>query len=246
VFDARRCRRSEPIGMLADELLTAWDVARIPRRHLVAPGTVNHCTWRSHNFTRVLASDEAKQRFLALLAEHKDDHGIEILSYSLMDSHPHVQCRSRLGQRAFSRFWQIVNYRFARWYNRRNAARGQVVMERMHSGQVQDASHQLAVMRYGDLNPVRAGLVRSAKDWHWSSYRHYAFGEPDPLITSAAAYAELGATPALRRKAYVQFFARLASRHFRVRRPDLVANAFIGDEAWTTDRFRTLVPAAPS
>jgi hypothetical protein len=62
------------------------------------------------------------------------------------------------------------------------------------------------VMRYGDLNPVRAGLVVSPKDWRWSSYRHYAFGDPDDLITDAPEYLALGRTPAERREAYRQLF----------------------------------------
>ncbi len=40
-------------------------------------------------------------------------------------------------------------------------------------------------MRYGDLNPVRAGLVRSSARWTWSSLRHYAYGETDEFILDA-------------------------------------------------------------
>jgi putative transposase len=42
-------------------------------------------------------------------------------------------------------------------------------------------------MRCGDLNPVRAGLVRSPKDCAWSSHR-YAFGEPNPLSVTASVH----------------------------------------------------------
>ncbi len=218
-------------------------MARIPRRFLVGERTVNHCTWRSHNFSHCLGSDDAKRKFLELLATHKDEHGIEIYSYSVMDSHPHVQSRSRDGQRAFSRFWQIVNYRFARWYNRRHGRRGQVVMERMSSGLVQDESHQLAVMRYGDMNPVRAGLARTAKAWPWSSYRHYAFGERNDLVTDAPAYLALGRTVVARRKAYVQLFSGGDARSYRIRRPDLVRSPFIGIEIWC--RARLIECSAP-
>jgi putative transposase len=145
-----------------------------------------------------------------------------------MDTHPHVQSRSRLGQAAFSRFWQIVNYRFARWYNHVERRRGQVVMDRMSSGRVEADEHQVAVMRYGDLNAVRAGLVKSAKQWAWSSYRHYAFGEPNALITEAPAYLALARTAPGRRKAYVHLFARKLAQAFCVHRPDLVTAPFIG------------------
>ena len=230
---------------LAGSLLSISPVGRTPRRLLVAAGTVNHCTWRSHNFSHCLETTQAKEKFLGLLAQHKDEHGIEIYSYSVMDSHPHVQCRSKHGQAAFSRFWQIVNYRFARWYNKVHGTRGQVIMERMQSGQVQDSTHQLTVMRYGDLNPVRAGLVGSANHWRWSSHRHYALGQPDPLVTDAPAYAELGNNAVQRRRAYIHLFARRLSETLRVRREDLVTHAFIGNDDWVLSK-RQQTAAPPS
>src|SRR5512146_2674901 len=184
-------------------LLVAAGMPRKPRYMLVGNGSTNHCTWRGHNFSYVLDTAAAKARFLELLGSHKDAYGIEIHSYAVMDSHPHVHCRSTRGQKAFSAFWRMVNQRFAAWYNRQHRRRGQVIMDRMASARLQGGRYQLAVMRYGDLNPVRAGLVRSPKDYPWSSYRHYAFGERNPLITDAPEYLALGRTAIERRNAYV-------------------------------------------
>ena len=128
-----------------------------------------------------------------------------------MGTHPHLVVVATRGQEEFSRFWKVVNQLFARWYNQQQESRrGQVVTQRMKSPMIQpDANgrHILTVMRYGDLNPVRAGLVRSPKDYAWSSYRHYAFGEPNPLIDDEPEYLALGHTPAQRRLAYRHLFA---------------------------------------
>jgi putative transposase len=94
-------------------------------------------------------------------------------------------------------------------------------------------------MRYGDLNPVRARLAESPKDWPWSSYRHYAFGEENPLIDDAPDYLALGETPAERRKAYQALFASPLSDQIRRPRPDLVLAPFVGDESWVTQRLFT-------
>ena len=117
--------------------------------------------------------------------------------------------------------------------------RGQVVTQRMKSPMIQpDASgrHVLTVMRYGDLNPVRAGMVRSPKDYAWSSYRHYAFGEPNELIDDEPEYLALGQTRAQRCEAYRQLFALSLSDALRIRRPDLVEVGFYGDAAWMERR----------
>lgn len=223
-------------------------MARTPRWRVVHDRSTNHCTWRGHNLERVLESAEAKQFFLALLAEHKAAHGIEIHSYCLMGSHPHVLCKAALGLEHFSAFWKVVNYRFARWYNHQHARRGQVVMERMVSPLVQDGRHQLEVMRYGDLNPVRAGMVSTPKDFPWSSYRHYALGEKNPLITDAPEYLALATTDVGRRLAYVHLFASKLPDDLSRRRPDLVQVAYVGDSAWIAALARSPVrePAAPS
>ena len=221
-------------------------MARVSRLHLVEENSTNHCTWRSHGFSFVLDSDEARRRLLALLRKYKDKYGIEIHSYCLMSTHPHLMCRATKGQKAFSSFWQVVNWGFAYWYNRRTGGRGQVVMERLRSPRIQDGRHQLIVMRYGDLNPVRAGLVRSAKAWKWSSHRHYAFGEKDDLLTDAPEYLALGATAPLRRKAYQQLFAQRLCTDLMVRRRDLVEDPFIGEGRWLARRYAACGLSPPS
>jgi putative transposase len=219
-------------------------VARIPRTLLVEQGSTNHCTWRSHGHALVLDSDDARHAFLALIRKYKQKHGIELHSYCLMGTHPHVMCRSTKGQKAFSDFWKVVNWGFARWYNRRTNGRGQVVMERLRSPRIQDGRHQLEVMRYGDLNPVRAGLVRSPNQWRWSSFRHYAFGEANDLITVAPEYLALGHTGAARRAAYLHLFA--APLSLLSRRVDLVHGPFIGERVWVELRLEACGLSAPS
>ena len=219
---------------------------RIPRALLVEEGSTNHCTWRSHGHALVLDTDAAREFFLSLLRKYKENFGIVIHSYCLMGSHPHVMCLSTKGQQAFSGFWKQVNWGFARWYNRRTMGRGQVVMERLRSPRIQDGRHQLEVMRYGDLNPVRAGLVRSPSRWRWSSFRHYAYGEPDDLITDAPEYLALGRTGTKRREAYRHLFASPLSQELRYRRPDLVHGPFLGDRDWVAIRLVACGLSPPS
>jgi len=213
-------------------------VARVKRALLVGEDTTNHCTWRAHNLSLVFEEPGARAYYLELLARYKSQHGIRIHAYCLMGTHPHVVCTSTRGQPAFSAFWKCVNQAFARWYNEARQRRGQVVMERLRSPRIQaKGSHLLTVMRYGDLNPVRANLVRSPKDWLWSSYRHYAFGEANPLVDDAPDYLDLGATAPARRRAYRALLALPMSRGLRVPRPELVLGFFIGDQAWVTRRY---------
>lgn len=79
----------------------------------------------------------------------------------------------------------------------------------------------LACMRYIELNPVRAGLVRDPAHYPWSSYRANALGEPDPLITPHALYCALGRDGEERRAAYRRSFRAGAAAAGAVRlRPE--------------------------
>jgi putative transposase len=68
---------------------------------------------------------------------------------------------------------------------------------------VMAARYLLSCMRYIELNPVRAGLVRSAADYRWSSYRANVLGREDALVTPHPCYYALGRTPQARRAAYL-------------------------------------------
>jgi putative transposase len=62
-------------------------------------------------------------------------------------------------------------------------------------------------MAYIDLNPVRAGLVESAAEFNWSSYKHLIGQKIDKLVTPHALYWGLGNTPFSREAAYAEFVA---------------------------------------
>ncbi len=66
--------------------------------------------------------------------------------------------------------------------------------------------HLLACMRYIELNPVRARLVRAPADWRWSSHRANALGEDDPLVAPHPVYYALGRTPGERQASYRDLF----------------------------------------
>jgi len=70
-----------------------------------------------------------------------------------------------------------------------------------------------ACMRYIELNPVRAGFVRHAAQYRWSSYRANALGGEDPLLTPHALYYALGRTPEARRAAYRVLFPAASQLH---------------------------------
>ncbi len=64
------------------------------------------------------------------------------------------------------------------------------------------ARYLLACMRYIELNPVRAGIVKRPSQYRWSSYRANALGLEDALVSLHPWYYALGRTPQARRAAW--------------------------------------------
>lgn len=68
-------------------------------------------------------------------------------------------------------FMKELKQRFSRWYNRVHQRFGTLWAERFKSLVVEDEPGTVrTVAAYVDLNPVRAGLVKDAKDYRWSGY----------------------------------------------------------------------------
>ncbi|WP_459874236.1 transposase, partial [Endothiovibrio diazotrophicus] len=64
-----------------------------------------------------------------------------------------------------------LNGVYTQAFNRMHDRVGHVFQGRYKAILVQKESYLLELARYIVLNPVRARMVRSAKDWPWSSYR---------------------------------------------------------------------------
>ncbi len=64
-----------------------------------------------------------------------------------------------------------LNGVYTQRFNRQHKRVGHVFQGRYKAIIVQKDSYLVELARYIALNPVRAEMVRSAKDWPWSSYR---------------------------------------------------------------------------
>ena len=154
-------------------------MARLAR--VVAAGLPHHVTQRGNRGQPVFFGDEDYETYRELLHEGCRAAGVALWAYCLMPNHVHLilvpsdadGLRAALGE-AHRRYTRHINFR-QQW-------RGYLWQGRFASC-VMDESHLLACARYVELNPVRAKLVRRARDWRWSSARAHLAGRDDSLVT---------------------------------------------------------------
>ena len=105
---------------------------------------------------------------------------------------------------------------------------------RFRSCLTQAEDYVLACYRYIELNPVRAQIVRHARQYRWSSYRANAEGRNDSLIQPHDTYKRLGRSPDTRREAYRE----LCKAHMDDRLMTDIRTATNGNYVLGTTRFQ--------
>jgi putative transposase len=108
--------------------------------------------------------------FETVLREARQFRPIRLLGYCVMPNHWHlvVWPRNDGDLSDFCRWLTVTHTQ--RWHaHHRNAGTGPIYQGRFKSFPVQSDEHLLTVLRYVERNPVRAGLVRRAEDWRYSS-----------------------------------------------------------------------------
>lgn len=143
----------------------------------------HHVTQRGNRRMPVFFGDDDYRAYLAQLTKHCEAAETEVWGYCLMPNHVHlILCPSHPdGLRAAV---ADSHRRYTNRINKREEWSGHLWQDRFRSF-VMDERHLIACARYVELNPVRAGLVKRAEDWAWSSARVHLSGRGDGLVDPA-------------------------------------------------------------
>lgn len=133
------------------------------------PGAVYHITSRGNARTDIFCDDADREIFLRVLASVVERHAWRVYAYCLMGNHYHLLVETP--EPDLSRGMRHLNGIYTQRFNRRHGRVGHLLQGRFKSIVVERERYLLELSRYIVLNPVRAGFMRSAGAWRWSSYR---------------------------------------------------------------------------
>ena len=158
-------------------------MARLPRIAIV--NVPHHVTQRGNARQFLLASDEERLVYLELLRRYIRLHELALLGYCLMSNHVHLLVVPRRAE-SLALALKNTHGRYASYWNAAHQSSGHVWQGRFYSCPLDDA-HLWIALRYTERNPVRAGLVREAQGWPWSSAGvHCGNSDADPGLDMAA------------------------------------------------------------
>lgn len=207
---------------------------RLPRLEL--SGVPLHVTQRGINKGAIFLDAYDHYHFRRLLRRAFRDHGIALHAFVLMDNHFHLLVTpDTVGTLSRAMGW--VGQSYVQAFNLRHRRCGALWQGRFKSCLVQSERYLLTVMRYIELNPVRAAMVQAPHDYRWSSVHTHLARARDPLVTLHPLYLAMGSDPIERAYAYQQWLdAGIAPDDLQHLRAYASQERALGD-----DRFQRMV-----
>lgn len=142
-------------------------MARLTR--YVIPNQPQHIIQRGNNRQIIFASDADYQFFRDEMAEASKKHGLLIHAYVWMTNHIHLLA-TPLYVHSISKVFQSVGRKYVQYFNFTYKRSGTLWEGRYRATIVDSEMYLLKLMRYIELNPVRACMCEHPSDYPWSSF----------------------------------------------------------------------------
>ncbi|WP_306604958.1 transposase [Azonexus sp.] len=211
-------------------------MARLPR--YIIPGQPQHIIQRGNNRQAIFAAEADYLFFRDALAEAASKHHLSIHAYVWMTNHIHLLATPGESD-SISKVFQSAGRRYVQYFNH-SYQRSGTLWEGRYRATVVDSEHYLlTLMRYIELNPVRAGMVVHPGDYPWSSHAFNAMGIKADWLTPHEEYLRLGQSVDERQSSYRALFQTGLSE------PDLTAIRESTHKGWALggERFREQIEA---
>jgi putative transposase len=148
---------------------------------------------------------EGDRRLYLGLLEELSIGRCAVHAYVLMTNHVHLLL-SPLEADSCSRMMKDLGQRYAQHCNRTWRRSGPLWEGRFKSNIVDSEGYLMTCQRYIEQNPVRAGMVRCAAAYPWSSFQANAYGVASRFLTPHAVYLALAPSEEERQENYRALF----------------------------------------
>jgi len=133
----------------------------------MVPGEPHHVVQRGNDRKAVFFSDDDRAFYLNLLRKQSWKFKMTILAYCLMPNHVHLIVIPR-NQDSLAKGIGRTHFYYTSFVNKKYGKCGHLWQNRFYSCLL-DGPHLYHASKYVERNPVRAGLIRNAWEFPWSS-----------------------------------------------------------------------------
>jgi len=143
-------------------------------------GGFYHITSRGNQREKIFWDAKDRERLKKILERTKERYGYLLHAYVLMSNHYHLLMETPHG--SLHQIMQNINTSYTVYINRKYHRIGHLFQGRYKAFVIDKDKYLLALSRYIHLNPVRAGVLKRAEQYRWSSYQEYLNGRKGEIL----------------------------------------------------------------
>ena len=187
------------------------------RKHQLTQALIYHIYNRSNARVDIFHDGKDFEHFQNLLVGYKEIYGYCLYHWAIMSNHFHLLLEIKEPEK-ISKLMAGLGRSFTHYYHKRYKSNGHLWQGRFKMQPVQKDDYLLTCGRYIERNPVRAGLVKEADQYPYSSARCHCQGKDDGLTDENPYFPELAGNPKEKQRRYKDFLRNSDSeeeQHFR-------------------------------
>jgi putative transposase len=140
-------------------------------------GQLHFITFSCYQRLPYLKASEPKEILEQVIERTRRSHNLSIYAYVLMPEHVHLLL-TEPEDRILSSTIRVLKGESSKLLK---GSRDHFWQPRYYDFNVFTTAKFVEKVRYIHRNPVTRGLVTKPEDYRWSSFNHYATGEPSPI-----------------------------------------------------------------
>ena len=156
---------------------------------VVIAGYPHHVIQRGNRSQKVFFDDNDKKAYIDFLRKYATKASISFWAYCIMDNHVHLIAVPE-NENSLAEGMSETHKNYTRMINFRQGWRGYLWQGRFISYPL-DEQYLYAAVRYVERNPVRAGLVKKAEDYLFSSAKAHVLKQKDILLSDNFMFSDI-------------------------------------------------------
>jgi len=195
------------------------------------PGAFYHVTSRGNERKAIFKRKRDREKFLEYLETASERYQAVIHVFCLMDNHYHILLETPRGN--LPQIMHHINGAYTMYFNTARTRSGHLFQGRYKAILVEKDAYAMELSRYIHLNPVRAKLVNTPEEYHWSSYRAYIGREKAPeWLERDFILGYFGKKVATAQEAHAEFVSSFSDRDCANPLKDVAGSVLLGSEEY--------------
>jgi len=174
------------------------------RKHQLQHSLIYHIYSRSCNRQSIFKQKDDFRYFISLLQDYCQRFEVSLYHWVIMSNHYHLVIELNTPE-IISKMMAGLHKTYSNYHHKVYGTVGFLWQGRFKLQPIQKELYLIACGRYVERNPVRAGMVKVAYDYEYSSAKYYCLGIPDNLTKTDPYFTDLGNDAKTRQQRYRGF-----------------------------------------